>query len=360
MSYEKYQELLQKNIEELRQENGTYRASWSEEYNATWIRDNFWCNMSNLHHNKEKYIQTAQTHLDFLKKYETEYDHKISWLIKDNNVQGKLENMRRFIHPKVNFDGTEIEGMKWNFIQLDTLPYYILMMYYGWKNGMEIFRDKEDREMIQLVIKVIEAMDICNRDFGSAWEEECSQFTSNIGLCMRALEAGYEMGFDINQEELRKIRRKFWGMFPLERHGRTCDLTLLFLCAIDGVLKPVDIDNVMENVAKELHRDYFCCRYSGDKYKPFDRTMDCNDHRQPCKGEMQWCMSAGYLAITCCKINNNSSAKHYIDKLVELYPDGLIPEGINEKGEPCVNSPLCWSMAMASLGIDAINGKFIQ
>lgn len=355
--YTEFQQNLKTTIETLRQENGTFRASHSEEYNATWIRDNFWNNLSYLNHEPEKYLQCCHTHLDFLKLYEFNYDHKLAWLIREPDVYG--ERSKRFIHPKVNFDGTEIEGLQWQFLQLDTLAYYLLMFWYGVKNGLEVFRDKKDKYVVQLLIKIIEKLDICNKVYAHSWEEETAIFTSNLGLCMRALEVSYEMGFEVSTEELRRIRRKFYGQFPLERHGRECDLTLLFLTVIDGILKPIDTIDTIQQVSKNLYGEFGIKRYCGDIYKPFVREYHCCDWKQPCKEEMQWPMGYGYIAIAYAKMGEKEIAKHYIEKLYKAYPNGQVPEGVNEKGEQCVNSPLCWSCSMTSLAIDALNSLFV-
>ena len=357
--FEDYKEKLMNNLSGLRQENGTFRASWSDEYNFTWVRDNFWNNLSYLNNDFDKYVQTCQTHLDFLKMYENDYDHKISWLIKDTHVDYK--NQSRFIHPKINFDGTEVEGLKWNFMQLDTLPYYINMMYFSWKrsNGKQPFRDYEDRKMIQLLVKVIEKMDICNVNFGSAWEEENEVFLSNISLCMLALENAYEMGFDVNREELRKIRRKVYGMIPYERTGREWDLTMLFPCVL-GVFKPIDIEDIVNGVTRELSTKLGVKRYKGDIYKPFDKNLHCNDSKQPCKEEMSWIMGFGYLSYINSKYGNREIAKQYIENIITRFPDGNIPEGVNEKDIPCVNSPLAWSISSLIISIDAYNHTYIN
>ena len=348
-----YKAKLRLVTDSLRKDNGVFRASSSDEYNATWIRDNFWINLSYLKDSPEKYLQCCHTHLDFLMLYEKSYDHKLSWLIADTDVHSK-NKQSRFIHPKVNFDGTEIKGLQWQFLQLDTLAYYVLMMWYGHKSYLEVFRTTEDRDIIQLVLRVIEALDICNKEYAHSWEEETSIFTSNLGLCMRALEVGYDMGFDINMEELRRIRRKFYGQFPVERNGRECDLTMLFLTAIGGIIKPVDIQNIIDNVNESLLGEYGVKRYRGDVYKPFDKTKHCIDNKQPCNGEMQWCMGLAYLAVAYIKIGQQDKAKELLDKLVDKYSDGKIPEGVNHVGDPCYNTPLGWSCAITSIAISML------
>lgn len=343
--YGQYQFNLINVLEDLRQENGVFRASSSKHYNATWIRDNYWNSQPYLNLDPMKYLQTCQTHIDFLLKWENEYDNKISWLIKDPDLTGREH---RFIHPKVNFDGSEIKGLKWQFLQIDTLAYFILMFFNGYINGLPVFRNSEDREIVQLLITALEGLDFCNKNYAHSWEEELGIFTSNLGLITRALEVAYDMGFQVNREILRKARRKFYGQFPYERTGRDWDLTLLFLGAVDGILKPIDIDEIVEGIEGNILKNHGVIRYKNDIYKPFS-----NVNIKP-KEEMQWCMGLSYLSIIHTKRRNIEKGKYYLDLLLNKYPDGIIPEGVNEKGEPCDNTPLAWSVSMTLLAIQAL------
>lgn len=337
---ENYGHTLFRNLDSLRQPNGVFRASWSEHYNATWIRDNYWNAQPYLYMNPEKYMQTCHTHIDFLKKWENEYDGKLSWMIRDPNFEG---NEHRFIHPKVNFDGSEIDGLKWQFLQIDTLAYILLLLYGGQKRHLQVFRDNSDREIVQLLLRALEGLDFCNKVFAHSWEEELGIFTSNLGLIMRALEGSYEMGLKTNSEVLRKTRRKFYGQFPYERTGRDWDLTLLFLCAIDKLLEPIDVSGIIQGVEGNLVRERGVLRYVGDIYKPFSHGK--------CENEMEWCMGFGYLAIAHTKLGNREKALGYLEKLMEMYPKGRIPEGVNHLGVPCDNTPLAWSISITLLAI---------
>ena len=337
---ENYFEILDK----LRKENGVFRASASEAYNATWIRDNYWCNRAYLKKYPEKYLQTCQTHLDFLLKWEREYDNKISWIEKDPDL---YRQPSRFIHPKVNFDGSEIEGLEWQFLQLDTIPYLILMMYHAQEAGLNPFTSLEDRVVVQKLINALEAIGYWENDMAHSWEEERAIFTSNLGLCIRAIEASYEMGFEINHSKLRKARLKFWEQFPFERDGRDWDLSLLFICAIDGLLKPVDIEEIVFGVQMELEREHGVIRYKGDEYKPFSQEVDCPT-------EMEWQMGFGYLAYIYASLGYKEVANVYLDKLKVWGAN--IPEGTNDKGQPCLNSPLAWSVAMAASAQNLLEG----
>ena len=359
--YENYQQKLLNIIDGMRRENGTYIAAPSEDYkNWTWIRDGFYINLSNLYHDFGKYTQMCHTYFDFLKKYEYDYGNKLTWLAKNKDFHSNIENMRHFVHPRVHPDGSE-NDQNWAFNQGDTLAYYILTIWYAYREiGEEIFRDSEDKRMLQLLVDGIENLDIIHQPFSTSWEEPAFVSASNIGLNMRALEVAYKMGLRVDASKLREIRKGFYDLFPYESKDRSCDLTLLFLCALDGILEDIDIDDILNNVAKELHGVNFLIRYKNDTFKPFDRNKDVNDPTQPCVNEPEWCMSAGYLAITYAKQGQIEIAKHYIDKLIELFPDGRIPESIEGcSGRKCLNSPLTWSCAITSVAIDYLNGKRI-
>lgn len=342
--YLQYKEILMGKLNMMRKDNGVFRAALSTHYDACWIRDNYWCNMSYLEEYPELYLQTCHTHLDFLHMYENDYDHKLSWLLKDPDV-GHWNNYR-YIHPKVNFDGTEIEGMAWNTLQLDSFPaYYLLMIYQGWKKGLSVFRNDEDKKVVQLCVKILEKLDISNRELCHSWEEINRVFTSNLGLCIKVLEGCYEMGFDVDREELKKIRSKFNDQFPFECKDRDWDFTLLFICVLDDFLSPIQIEDIVQGVTVNLEREHGVIRYINDVYKPFNDGIECRE-------EMQWKMAFGYLSIIYSKMGMTDVAKQYLDKIVMDYPDGDIPEGVNELNQDCYNKNLAWSISMT---IQAIN-----
>lgn len=344
--YISYANKLFKVLYSLRQPNGVFRASSSEHYNATWIRDNYWNSQPYLITNLEKYLQTCHTHIDFLHLWENGYDNKISWLIKNPDLKGREYC---FIQPKVNFDGTEIDGLNWQFLQIDTLAYILLLLYQGHSKNLEVFRNESDKAIVQLLITALEGLDFCNVTFAHSWEEELGIFTSNLGLIMRALECAYEMGFNIDSEVLRKTRRKFYGQFPFERTGRDWDLTLLFLASIDDILKPVDTNNILNGIETNLLREYGVIRYKEDIYKPFNKIT--------CDTEMEWCMGLAYLSLINFKQGNHSKGLHYLNSLIDRYPDGNIPEGVNCYGEPCDNTPLAWSVAITLLATQELLNK---
>ncbi|MGL5690749.1 MAG: hypothetical protein ACRDD8_07995, partial [Bacteroidales bacterium] len=315
----------------------------SEHYNATWLRDNYWCNMAYLNNDIEKYMQTCRTHINFLHKWENEYDSKISWLSKDTDVH-KMPS--RFIHPKVNFDGSEIKGLDWQFLQADSLFYIIIMLYNGWKYDSGIIANLEDRNVVQKLVDAIMKLDIPKKNLAHSWEEELACFTSNLGLGIKAINCAYEMGFEINHNVLKEYRLKFYSQFPYERSGREWDLTLLFLCVIDGILEKADIEEVLKGVHLNLEREYGVIRYKDDIYKPFESIS--------CDTEMEWQMGFGYMALIYGRMGNKNMAMYYIDKLISRYPNGRIPEGTNNIGLYCDNTPLAWSVAMCIQAIDIL------
>ncbi len=338
--YEQYRETCFNILNQLRQPNGTFRAAFGPHYNATWIRDNYWNAQSYLTLFPDLYVQTAQTHLDFLKMNK----YKMEWLLKDSNVYGK--NEYRFIHPKVNYDGSEIEGLQWRFIQADTLMYYFLIVYNGWKQNLNIIRDEEDMIVLQLLIKVIEEFDLAEKAMAHSWEENVEIFSSNIGLAIKALNSAYEMGFDVDRKNLKKLQLKFNQQCPNEAHNRDWDLTLLFLCTFDDLLTKIQIEDIVNGVTLNLERKNGVIRYKDDVYRPFKDDF-VNE-------EMEWLMGWGYLGLIHIKQGNIEAGKQYIDKIINAYPDGRIPEGTDKNGKPCENTPLAWSITMCIQAINAL------
>lgn len=347
--YEVYREKLYNQLEKLRYDNGTFRASNSPEYDAVWTRDSYYCNLSYLGIDNHKYLQTCHTYLDFLHKWENEYDHKITWLTKQ--VITTHQEGYKFLHPKYHRDGSEIKGLQWEFRQQDSFPYIILMMWHGFNDGLEVFRNDDDRKVFQLLIKAMEHTKYWEMDYAGSWEEETAVLMSNMLLSIYATEKAYEMGFDVDRECLRKARRKAYGQFPYERDGKEWDLTLLFPCILDNAIAKVDIEDIVNGCMQNLQKNRYMCRYSGDIYKPFRKQEDVP------KDEMQWCFSGAFLSIIHSNFGNMDSAKQYIDFVMNEYPDGDIPEGVNEHGVRCFNEILAWSIAMY---IQAINKLIIN
>lgn len=342
--YLSYRDKLYSQLDKLRMDNGTFRASNSLEYNATWIRDSYYNNMAYLNYDNEKYLQTCHTYLDFLHKWENQYDHKITWLTKQ--LVTTHEEGYKFIHPKVNFDGSEIHGLEWEFRQQDSFPYLILMMWNGYNIGLPVFRNDSDRVVMQLLIKAMEHTRYWEVEYAASWEEECSVFMSNLLLSIYATEKAYEMRFDIDRECLKKARLKAYEQFPYERKGKEWDLTLLFPCILDGAVAKIDIEDIVQGCVSNLQKGRYMCRYQNDIYKPFRKQEDLP------KGEMEWCMSGGFLSMIHSSFGNVGAARHYIDFIMMEYPDGDIPEGVNEYGKRCFNEVLAWSVSMY---IQAIN-----
>lgn len=344
MDYKEYREKLYKQLDNLRMDNGTFRASNSPEYNSTWTRDSYYCNNAYLGYDNEKYLQTCHTYLDFLHRWENEYDNKITWLTK--HPVTSWQDGFRFIHPKVNFDGSEIKGLNWQFLQEDSFPYLILMMWNGYKEGLKVFRNSDDIKIMQLLIKAMEKSRYWEIEMAHSWEEETSIFLSNLLLSIYASEKAYEMGFDVDREVIRKARRKAFGQFPYERSGRDWDLTLLFPCILDGYLSKMDIEDIVKGCLTNINGNRYLFRYLDDEYKPFRKVED-----KPLES-MEWCMSGGFLSIIFSNFGDIETAKSYIDFIMEQYPNGDIPEGVNEYGIRCFNEVLAWSVSMY---IQAIN-----
>lgn len=355
--FEEFKEKLLGVMEECRNENGTFYASPYIKYQAVWYRDNTLVNFAYLHSDPEKYVQTVHTFTDFLHKQEY-CQGKLSKMIEDPNFEG--HKMKNFIHPKVSIYGDELPEM-WEFRQADTPSWILLQHIVAKRHGIDTIRNQDDFNILQKVVRVIEAIKIYEKPYSGAWEEVSYVSLTNMMLAQEALEGAYELGFEVDREHLRKLRRKIAGMFPLESHNRHVDMAMLFPCVVSNRLSRIDTEEILFEVANNLNRQYGVIRYANDKYRPFTEDYDCNSDRQPCKNEMQWLLGLGYEAYIFAKLGHKESAIRIVEDVINRYPDARIPEGVSSDDSSILslNSFLTWSCATFVNAIDAINDKFI-
>jgi hypothetical protein len=117
----------------LRLSNGFYKAANSGQYNYTWLRDNFYCALSELYKKPTYYQQTLQTWLDYYKDAESKYG-KFSSLIN----KGKIDYDWEFPNPRIDLNLNEIHNQSWGHVQFDTIGYFFRGIYLGERNGLKI------------------------------------------------------------------------------------------------------------------------------------------------------------------------------------------------------------------------------
>lgn len=331
--YQEYKEKCFNELNKLRVDNGLFVAS--ENYGHSWHRDNMMCNLAYLNNYPDKYVQTIHTTLDLLKKFENKYT-KLSSILK----YGITEN-NYLLHAKFDVNTMdEIPNLCWNNAQWDNQALILINIAYGIKNGLNIIRDKSDKDIIQLLIDY--TMKVGYTANASSWEEENQQRTSSTALTIKALELMKELGFKVPSQYIFE-GYSLLGRLSLKEHSsKDSDLMLLYLPVFDIVDK-ITTCNIIEKVERDLLRNGGVIRYKGDYYYNKDGK------------ELEWSFGTSYLSICYNKLGCFDMAKLYVDKIIELYPDAKIPEGVyggtNIKND---NSILAWSISVQIQAIDLL------
>lgn len=315
--------------------NDLFVACYSSDgYYSCWFRDCYFIVKAYLNNDNEQYTRTTHKILDVLKKFEHKY-HKFSEFIKDPSDL----SCWRLLH--VKFDPVTIDEIykPWNHLQRDSNALILMMIIDGLDNGLNIIRDDSDREIIQLFVDYI--LKIGNCEDASSWEENNHVRLSSIALTIKALKEIQKYGFIVDNDFVEESERLYYELFPFEHVGRKVDLTLLYLPYFD-ITNELETKMILFNVEKTLLKNKGVLRYVGDQYY-MERGI-----------EAPWSFGLSFLSIAYFKLGYIEVAEHYIDKLIELYPDGRIPELLIGGERPNENTPLSWSVSVQSQAIDKV------
>lgn len=335
--YLDYKELLFGEIEKLRLPNGFHYASPSVDYNASWFRDNAFINFCYLDNYPELYVKCVQSTLDILKKFEKKYS-KFSAFIKDNQDRSTY----RFLHAKFNpVTEDEIEGLggNWNHNQSETLPLILLNITKGLDKGLSIIRDSSDKEIIQLFIEYTVAVGY--EVNASSWEEENEVRLSSTALMLKGYREIKKHGFVVPDYIISEGEKIYNSLFPYEHKNKKADLMSLYLPFFD-ICDDIESKYIVKMVENTLLRDAGVCRYINDLYYQEDGK------------DAPWSFGLSFLSCIYCDLGYFEIAKMYADKLIELYPDGRIPELLIKETTPNKNTPLTWALAMQVIAIDKL------
>lgn len=340
--YEEYKSKLFAKLNEQATEDMFFMASNGEHYRNSWFRDNAIIILAYLKNNPELFTKSIHSHLDLFAKFERKYN-KFSSMIKYPSP----ENWRR-LHAKfdpVSKDEIPGLGQRWNHCQNDYESMLLLNIAYGVKEGLPIIRNQEDIGTIQLLIDYV--CTILEYPNCSAWEEENAMRASTSGMTYKALKEieKLNLGFIIPQGKTERAQEIFSNIFPYEHKDKKYDLVLLFL-GFYNITDSLETKFIIKDYEAQLlgNRDYGI-RYKGDNYYKSDL------------GEMQWIFSRAYLSFLYKKLNYDIVAKIHLDKIINDFPDGNVPEGIisiDGKIVPNDNEFLSWTAAMTIIAIDML------
>lgn len=313
-------ELLESLIGLRLDKNGIFYASTGEHYVLkSWIRDNFYSNIPFLLENPKYYQQTVKTMLDYFTKMEDEHG-KISWLIKDPNLEGRNW---RFLHPRLTKDLEEI-NQEWGYIQVDSLGQFLYSIYIGESNGIQIIRHERDREIIQLMIDMLISVDAATLADNGYWEERKAVSMSSQGNLLQGISAMKLLGFNVPQRFLDALHNTINNVLPNEAEDRDVDLAQLSLVYFN-IIDPERAREVLRRTEEQLIRKHGCCRYRGDAYyntanheeaKRLGRYYDKNNHDYY-KGESHWTFGFSFLSLAYFTLGDKEKAYEYAVKMIE-------------------------------------------
>lgn len=335
--YLEYKGLLFNEMSKLRQPNGFHYASPSSDYNASWFRDNAFINFSYLENHPELYVKCVQATLDILKKFEKKY-FKLSAFIENPSDRSTY----RFLHAKFNpITEDEIEGLggNWNHNQSETLGLILLNITKGLDKGLPIVRDNSDIKIIQLFVDYMVAVGYAEN--ASSWEEENEIRLSSTALMLKGFREIKKYGFVVPDYIISEGEKIYNSLFPFEHKNRKADLMSLYLPFFD-ITDEIETKFIIKMVESTLLRDGGVCRYIDDRYYQEDDI------------DAPWSFGDSFLSIIYCNLGYFEIAKMYADKIIEMYPDGKIPELLIKGKTPNKNTPLTWALAMQVMAIDRL------
>jgi hypothetical protein len=336
---------LYKTLRGLRLENGFYIASTGDYYRQfCWLRDVFYESIPELKTNPEMYKQTYHTLLDYFKMIEKKY-RKFTDMIEHPHPKYSY----RYIHARVCAKTFDEIHEKWGNKQNDICGEVFYGIAQGIKNNIEIIRDVTDVEIINKIIKYLEALEFFQDDDSGMWEEIKEVRSSSIGAVVSGLKALKSLnieGIIIPDSLITKGEIALNQLLPRESATRNVDMSLLTLIYPFDIVSEKQRDTIIHNVEKELIRDHGCVRYIGDYYFNADDGNRVGN-------EAQWTMGKLYLALIYNKMGNREKAKEYLHSIIDKCDGGKIPE-LYVNGVANCNNPLGWSVALAIKAIEEI------
>lgn len=332
-------ENLLSKLRKLRTGRGLYLASTGEWYRKIWVRDNFYEALVELQENKDLYKQTYQSLLDYYINIEEKYK-KFTWLIDEPNPKYGF----RFPHPRLTEDLDEIRE-EWGFKQLDCFGEFLYGLWLGEREGIRIIRNDKDREIINLMIKMLEAIEYWNCEDNAIWEENEEIHASSVGACLAGLTAIKFLGFKVNNKLLDEAHYSLNKLLPRESVTKDVDLALLTLVYPFNIVTPQVAKQIITNVEADLLRERGVLRYKNDQYYNHNGK------------EAEWCFGFTFLALAYNTLDNKEKAMYYLNLAKErtIINGDKVPElFLGETSIPNGNTPLGWSNAMLVLAIQEI------
>jgi phosphorylase kinase alpha/beta subunit len=316
-------------LRQLQHPSGLFSASAldvSTGYNKAWIRD---CIYEALGFEAVKswneVRKTFHALLDILKKHE----YKIDFAIKE-----KPKHAYQYIHARYHPNTYDEFFEEWGNKQNDAVGALLFKISDLELKGIKILRDKDDKSILQKLVKYLESIEYWNDRDNGMWEENEEVHASSVGACVAGLKKAGKI-VEVNPELIKKGEETLKKLLPRESETKEADLALLSLIYPYDIVDEKTKMQILKNVEEQLVRERGVIRYAGDEY-----------YNQ--KGEAEWTMGLAWLAIIYKQINIPHKYAFYMRKCVRTINEkGELPElyfaGTDIHNE---NSPLGWAQSL--------------
>ena len=323
-------------VRKLRAPTGLFTASASDVttgYNKAWLRDIYFMTLGFKYTGEMDVVQdAARALLQILAKHK----EKIHWAI-----HHKPYATWQYIHARYNPETFEEYWEEWGNKQNDAVAEVLYLIADCETSGHKVVETDEERELVQLLINYLNAIEYWHDEDSGIWEENQEVRSSSIGAVVRALTCAQQLPYvTIPEGLIEKGKEALHSLLPRETSNRFCDLALLTLIFPFEVTTEEETETILRNVEYFLTRDLGVIRYRNDRYY--------NKNKDGYSEEAEWSMGLAWLAIIYAKRGDFEKAERYFNRAGKtINKDGLIPElWYSHTNESNDNIPLGWAESM--------------
>lgn len=356
--------LIFKNMEKLRQPNGSFIASPAEDYLAVWIRDHLYMALTYYYLGEKYYgklIESMQVPFDIFHKQR----HKLERVVHPRDENGRLI-VGELIHAK--YDPFTLDEIirEWSHHQLDAIGLFLRTIAKLNSKHIRVVRDRGDEEILQLLVFYLQNVYYWNEPDNGMWEEHLMRRSSSIGAVVGGLSYVQRCGLAVVPGELiTKGRNKLRRILPFEsrdrcdkpHHNHDCDAAQLFLIWPFNVVEPEMADVILSRIIDghrteqddfhKLVQPFGINRYWGDDYR---RSQD------GVSAQWQWDF---LISIIFSQRHEHEKATAWFKRGAErITPEGYITEAYYSNRRPNDHTPLGWMHALALIAFSKLPPEF--
>jgi len=325
----------------MRNDRGVFIAAPHVHYDACWIRDQLYCTLSYLY-TKDHLLFAQGMHVvfDILHKHRGKVESVVGNLPTDSNG---------FIHAKVKADTLEEFEPQWGHHQVDAIGLFLFMVALAKERGVKIFRNTDDRDLIQLLVFYLAAVRYWEIPDNGMWEEALDVHTSSVGAAVAGLKKiqNNNVVF-VPQALIEQGESALQNILPNEclQEDRDVDMAQLSLIWPYNVVTNFTRDEVLRRVEEKLVQKNGLNRYWGDEYYCSDNGVSA-----------EWPMGFFWLSIIYANISEKEKAHYWFKRGKDtITEEGYIPEAY-QNDKPNDHTPLAWAHSMAIIASTFLDAK---